>query len=143
MFALNAVTVISDGISAAMSSFSGGFEHYAVEDDRRSRGRLGCTRAGSAHQGCLRAVTLPRHRQELHVFSQESVTDRDSGQKTTVLIKRVASTTSLGGQLGRRVDRQAAGRTVTGAVASSGTPRGPASRSRCCSTPPRSCAMSG
>ena len=29
VFTPNAVTVISDGTSAAMSSFSGGFEHYA------------------------------------------------------------------------------------------------------------------
>ncbi|PVE17448.1 type I restriction endonuclease subunit R [Arthrobacter sp. Bz4] len=29
IFKTNAVTVISDGVSAAMSSFSGGFEHYA------------------------------------------------------------------------------------------------------------------
>jgi len=29
VFTANAVTVISDGTSAAMSSFSGAFEHYA------------------------------------------------------------------------------------------------------------------
>ena len=90
VFTANAVTVISDGTSAAMSSFSGGFEHYApwktiegreVVTDRPA---LEVLIKGVFDQ--QRFLDIVRN---FIVFSDETVTD-SSGQRTRALIKRGA-----------------------------------------------------
>lgn len=91
VFVPNAVTVISDGTSAALSSYSGAFEHYApwktigggdVVTDRPSLEVL------------IRGVFEPNRFLDLLrnfiVFSDETVTDKATGQPTRALVKRVA-----------------------------------------------------
>ncbi|MCA0251697.1 MAG: type I restriction endonuclease subunit R [Actinobacteria bacterium] len=91
VFTTNAVTLISDGTSAAMSSFSGGFEHYApwktiegreVVTDRPA---LEVAIKGVFEQG--RFLDILRN---FVVFSEETVTDPKTGQKLKALVKRVA-----------------------------------------------------
>ncbi|TQR84418.1 type I restriction endonuclease subunit R [Mycobacterium hodleri] len=92
IFDFNAVTVISDGVpSAAMSSFAGAFEHYApwktidgrdVVSDRPSLEVL------------IRGVFDPKRFLDILrnfvVFSDETVTDKATGQPMRSLVKRVA-----------------------------------------------------
>jgi type I restriction enzyme, R subunit len=91
VFTANAVTVISDGTSAAMSSFTGGFEHYAPWKTIEGREvvtnlpALEVLIKGVFDQG--RFLDILRN---FVVFSDESVTDKKSGQKVRQLIKRVA-----------------------------------------------------
>ena len=91
VFVPNAVTVISDGISAAMSSFSGGFEHYAPWKTIDGREVISSV---PALEVLIKGVFEPSRFLDIVknfiVFSEETVTDKKSGQKTTVLIKRVA-----------------------------------------------------
>lgn len=91
VFVPNAVTVISDGISAAMSSFTGGFEHYAPWKTIDGREAVSGV---PALEVLINGVFEPSRFLDIVknfiVFSEETVTDKKSGQKTTVLIKRVA-----------------------------------------------------
>lgn len=91
IFVPNAVTVISDGTSAAMSSYSGAFEHYApwktIEGREVVSGR-------SALEVLIRGVFEPKRFLDIVknfvVFSDESITDKSTGQPTRALVKRVA-----------------------------------------------------
>ncbi|GAB3393346.1 type I restriction endonuclease subunit R [Humibacter soli] len=92
IFDYNALTVISDGVaSAAMSSFTGAFEHYApwktidgrtVVPDR------------PALEVLIRGVFEPKRFLDILrnfiVFSDETVTDKVTGQPMRSLVKRVA-----------------------------------------------------
>lgn len=91
IFTYNAVTVISDGISAAMSSFGGAFEHYAPW--KTMDGRDVITNL-PALEVLIKGV-FDKHRfldllKNFIVFSDETSTDLDTGQERRVLIKRVA-----------------------------------------------------
>ncbi|SHO84116.1 type I restriction endonuclease subunit R [Mycobacteroides abscessus] len=91
VFVPNAVTVISDGISAAMSSFAGGFEHYAPWKTIDGREVVSGV---PALEVLIKGVFEPSRFLDIVknfiVFSEETVTDKKSGQKSSVLIKRVA-----------------------------------------------------
>lgn len=91
VFAANAVTLISDGTSAAMSSFSGSFEHYApwkTVDGREVVTNLPALEV--AIKGVFDQRRLLDILKNFVVFSEETVTDKKSGQKIKALIKRVA-----------------------------------------------------
>ena len=90
VFTANAVTVVSDGTSAAMSSFTGAFEHYApwktiegreVVTDRPA---LEVLIKGAFDQ--KRFLDIVRN---FIVFSDETVTD-SQGHRSRALVKRVA-----------------------------------------------------
>ncbi|PTM85354.1 type I restriction endonuclease subunit R [Dietzia psychralcaliphila] len=91
VFVPNAVTVISDGTSAAMSSYSGAFEHYAPW--KTIEGREVVTDR-PALDVLIKGVFEPKRFLDLLknfvVFSDETATDRTTGQPTRVLVKRVA-----------------------------------------------------
>jgi type I restriction enzyme R subunit len=91
VFAANALTVISDGTSAAMSAFTGQFEHYAPW--KTIEGREVVTNL-PALEVTLKGVFEPKRfldiLQNFVVFSEETVTDKKSGQQVKALIKRVA-----------------------------------------------------
>jgi type I restriction enzyme, R subunit len=90
-FVPNAVAVISDGISAAMSSFIGGFEHFAPWKTIDGRDVVS---GMPALEVLIKGVFEPSRFLDIVknfiVFSEETVTDKKSGQKATALIKRVA-----------------------------------------------------
>jgi type I restriction enzyme, R subunit len=91
LFTANAVTVISDGTSVAMSSFTGGFEHYAPW--KTIEGREIVTNLPALEVQIKGAFDQARFLDILRnfvVFSDETVTDKKSGQKVRALIKRVA-----------------------------------------------------
>lgn len=91
IFLSNAVTAISDGTSAAMSSYSGGFEHFApwkTIDGREvvtDRPALEVLIKGVFEP--TRFLDIMRH---FIVFSDETVTDKSTKQPVRTLIKRVA-----------------------------------------------------
>jgi type I restriction enzyme R subunit len=91
VFSANAVTVISDGTSAAMSSFTGSFEHYApwktIEGREviTDRPALEVLIRGVFDKG--RFLDIVRN---FVVFSDETATDSRTGLKSRVLVKRVA-----------------------------------------------------
>lgn len=92
IFDFNAVTVISDGVpSAAMSSFTGAFEHYAPwktidgRDVITDRPSLEVLIRGVFDPG--RFLDILRN---FVVFSDETVTDKTTGQPMRSLVKRVA-----------------------------------------------------
>ncbi|AXA96287.1 type I restriction endonuclease subunit R [Microbacterium sp. PM5] len=91
VFVPNAVTVISDGTSAAMSSYTGGFEHYAPW--KTIEGRDVVT-DHPALEVLIKGVFEQRRfldlLQNFIVFSDETATDKKSGQPIRVLVKRVA-----------------------------------------------------
>lgn len=91
VFTANAVTLISDGTSAAMSSFTGGFEHYAPW--KTIEGREVVTNL-PALEVTLKGVFEPSRFLDILrnfiVYSEETVTDKVSGQPVKALIKRVA-----------------------------------------------------
>lgn len=91
VFVPNAVTVISDGTSAAMSSYSGAFEHYAPWKTINGREVVSDR---PALEVLIKGVFEPKRFLDLLknfiVFSDETVTDKTSGQPTRALIKRVA-----------------------------------------------------
>ncbi|MGO1677350.1 MAG: type I restriction endonuclease subunit R, partial [Brevibacterium aurantiacum] len=91
VFVPNAVTVISDGTSAAMSSYSGAFEHYAPWKTIEGREVVSNL---PALEVLIRGVFEPRRFLDLLknfiVFSDETVTDKATGQPTRALVKRVA-----------------------------------------------------
>jgi type I restriction enzyme R subunit len=90
LFLPNAVAVISDGTSAAMSSFTGGFEHFApwkTVDGREVVTNL------PALEVLIKGIFDQRRFLDILrnfvVFSEETVTDKKTGQKIKALIKRV------------------------------------------------------
>lgn len=91
VFIPNAVTVISDGTSAAMSSYSGAFEHYAPW--KTIEGREVVSNRPTL-EVLIKGVFEPRRFLDLLknflVFSDETVTDKSTGQPTRALVKRVA-----------------------------------------------------
>lgn len=91
VFVPNVVTVISDGTAAAMSSFTGGFEHYAPW--KTIDGRDVITNR-PALEVLLKGVFAPERfldiLRNLVVFSDEPITDQATGQRRRALIKRVA-----------------------------------------------------
>lgn len=91
VFVPNAVTVISDGTSAAMSSYSGAFEHFAPWKTIEGREVVGNR---PALEVLIKGVFEPKRFLDLLknfvVFSDETVTDKSTGQPTRALVKRVA-----------------------------------------------------
>lgn len=91
VFVPNAVTVISDGTSAAMSSYSGAFEHYAPWKTIEGGEVIGNR---PALEVLIKGVFEPKRFLDLLknfvVFSDETVTDKSTGQPTRALVKRVA-----------------------------------------------------
>lgn len=91
VFVPNAVTVISDGMSAAMSSYSGAFEHFAPWKTIEGREVVGNR---PALEVLIKGVFEPKRFLDLLknfiVFSDETVTDQATGQPTRALVKRVA-----------------------------------------------------
>ncbi|MDU7816473.1 MAG: type I restriction endonuclease subunit R [Bacillota bacterium] len=91
VFVPNAVTVISDGTSAAMSSYAGAFEHYAPWKTIEGREVVSNR---PALEVLIKGVFEPKRfldlLQNFIVFSDETVTDKATGQPTRVLVKRVA-----------------------------------------------------
>lgn len=90
LFVPNALAVISDGTSAAMGSFTGGFEHFApwkTVDGREVVTHL------PAIEVLVRGIFDQRRFLDILrnfvVFSEETVTDKNTGQKIKALIKRV------------------------------------------------------
>jgi len=87
----NALAVISDGTSAAMSSFTGGFEHYAPWKTIDGRDVVsGVPALAVLIKGVFEPSRFLDIVKNFIVFSEETVTDKKSGQKSTALIKRVA-----------------------------------------------------
>lgn len=92
IFDFNAVSVISDGVpSAAMSSFTGAFEHYAPW--KTIDGRDVITDRPSL-EVLIRGVFEPKRfldvLRNFVVFSDETITDKATGQPMRSLVKRVA-----------------------------------------------------
>lgn len=91
VFTPNVVTIISDGTSAAMSSFTGGFEHYAPW--KTMDGREVVTNR-PALEVLIKGVFTPQRFLDILrnfvVYSDEAITDPTSGQRRCALIKRVA-----------------------------------------------------
>jgi len=91
VFVPNAVTVISDGTSAAMSSYAGAFEHYAPWKTIEGREVVSDR---PALEVLIKGVFEPKRfldlLQNFIVFSDETVTDKATGQPKRVLVKRVA-----------------------------------------------------
>lgn len=91
VFVPNVVTVISDGTSAAMSSYSGAFEHYAPWKTIEGREVVSDR---PALEVLIKGVFEPKRFLDLLknfvVFSDETVTDKATGQPTRALVKRVA-----------------------------------------------------
>ena len=91
VFVPNAVTVISDGILAAMSSYSGAFEHYAPWKTIEGREVVSDR---PALEVLIKGVFEPKRFldlvQNFIVFSDETVTDKATRQPIRVLVKRVA-----------------------------------------------------
>lgn len=91
VFVPNAVTVISDGTSAAMSSYAGAFEHYAPWKTIEGREVVSDRPALEVLiKGVFERKRFLDLLQNFIVFSDETVTDKATGQPTRVLVKRVA-----------------------------------------------------
>ena len=122
IFTPNAVTVISDGISAAMSSFTGGFEHYApwkTIDGREVVTGMPCARG--ARQGRVRA------RRGSSTSCKNFVVFSDEPTRAWSSASRSITSTGPSTLPSSRPSRQP-GPMAIGAVAWSGTPRARASR---------------
>lgn len=91
VFIPNAVTVISDGTSAAMSSFTGGFEHYAPWKTMDGRDII---TDRPALEVLIKGVFAPERFLDILrnfvVYSDEPVTDATIGQRRCTIIKRIA-----------------------------------------------------
>ena len=90
LFTPNAVAVISDGTTAAMSSFTGGFEHFApwkTVDGREVVTNL------PALEVLIKGIFDQRRFLDIVrnfvVFSEETVTEKKTAQRIKALIKRV------------------------------------------------------
>lgn len=91
VFIPNVVTVISDGTSAAMSSYSGEFEHFAPWKTVEDRAVITDQPALKVLiQGVFSPARFLDLLRNFVVFSDETVTDKTTGQPTRALIKRVA-----------------------------------------------------
>lgn len=90
LFVPNALAVLSDGTSAAMSSFTGGFEHFAPW--KTADGREVVTNL-PALEVLIKGIFDQRRFLDILrnfvVFSEETVTEKKTGQKIKALIKRV------------------------------------------------------
>lgn len=91
LFIPSAITVLSDGVSSSMSSYTGAYEHYAPW--KTMEGREVVTDRPSL-EVLIRGVFEPKRfldiLQNFIVFSDETATDKQTGQPTRVLVKRVA-----------------------------------------------------
>ena len=91
LFVPNAITVLSDGVSSSMSSYTGAYEHYAPW--KTIEGREVVTGRPSL-EVLIRGVFEPKRfldiLQNFIVFSDETATDKQTGQPTRSLVKRVA-----------------------------------------------------
>lgn len=91
LFVPNALTVLSDGISTSMSSYSGAYEHYAPW--KTVEGREVVTDRPSL-EVLIKGVFEPKRfldiLQNFIVYSDENTTEKQTGQPTRVLVKRVA-----------------------------------------------------
>ncbi|MDI9588688.1 MAG: type I restriction endonuclease subunit R, partial [Acidobacteriota bacterium] len=91
VFVPNVVTVISDGMTAAISSFTGGFEHYAswktIDSPEVITGQPSLKILINGVFTPIRFLDILRN---FVVFSDEPVTDPQTGQRRQTLIKRVA-----------------------------------------------------
>lgn len=91
VFIPNAVTVVSDGTSAAMSSFTGGFEHYAPWKTMDGRDII---TDRPALEVLIKGVFAPERFLDILrnfvVYSDEPVTDATTGQRRRTIIKRIA-----------------------------------------------------
>lgn len=91
LFIPNAITVLSDGVSSSMSSYTGAYEHYAPW--KTIEGREVITDRPSL-EVLIKGVFEPRRfldlLQNFIVFSDETTTDKKTGLPTRVLVKRVA-----------------------------------------------------
>lgn len=91
VFVPNVITVISDGTSAAMSSFTGGFEHYAPWKTMDGRDIV---TDRPALEVLIKGVFTPARFLDILrnfvVYSDESVTDTATSQRRRMIIKRIA-----------------------------------------------------
>ncbi len=91
LFVSNAITVLSDGLTSSMSSYSGAYEHYAPW--KTVEGREVITNRPSL-EVLVKGVFEPKRfldiLQNFIVFSDETTTDKKTGQPTRVLVKRIA-----------------------------------------------------
>lgn len=90
VFVPNAVTVLSDGTSSSMSSYAGGYEHYAPW--KTIEGREVVTNRPSLEvliKGVFEPTRFLDMLRNFIVFSDEVITDK-SGQVIRSLVKRVA-----------------------------------------------------
>ncbi|WP_163165408.1 type I restriction endonuclease subunit R [Arthrobacter sp. Alg241-R88] len=91
VFVPNAVTILADGTSASMSSYTGGFEHFAPW---KTIGGPEIVGSLPALEILIKGVFEPKRFLDILrnfvVFSDETATDKTTGQPTRVLLKRVA-----------------------------------------------------
>lgn len=91
VFRTNVVTIISDGLSAAMSTFTGAFEHYApwksIDSPTPVQGKPSLEVLIKGVFEKQRFLDLVRN---FVVFSDETTNDAKTGQSKRVLVKRVA-----------------------------------------------------
>ena len=91
LFVTNALTVLSDGVSTSMSSYTGAYEHYAPW--KTIEGREVITDRPSL-EVLIKGVFEPKRfldiLQNFIVYSDETTTDKKTGQPTRLLVKRVA-----------------------------------------------------
>lgn len=91
VFFSNELAVISDGTTAAMSSFVGSFEHYAPWKTIEGREAISDKPALEVLvRGAFEPERLLDIVQNFIVYSDETVTDKTTGQPVRALIKRVA-----------------------------------------------------
>lgn len=92
VFRTNVVTVISDGLAAAMSSYTGAFEHYAPWKSIDSPTPVvdGTLSLEVLIKGVFEKKRLLDLLRNFVVFSHETTNDASTGQAKRVLIKRVA-----------------------------------------------------
>ena len=91
LFIPNAITILSDGLSSSMSSYSGAYEHYAPW--KTIEGREVITHLPSLEvliKGVFEPVRFLDILQNFIVFSDETVNDKGTGQASRILVKRVA-----------------------------------------------------
>ncbi|KTR78236.1 deoxyribonuclease HsdR [Microbacterium oxydans] len=92
LFRTNVVTVISDGLAAAMSSYTGAFEHYAPWKSIDSPTPVvdGTLSLEVLIKGAFEKKRFLDLLRNFVVFSDETTNDASTGQAKRVLIKRVA-----------------------------------------------------
>jgi type I restriction enzyme R subunit len=91
LFVPNAITVLSDGLSSSMSSYSGAYEHYAPW--KTIEGREVITHLPSLEvliKGTFEPKRFLDIMRNFIVFSDETTTHKKTGQPTRSLVKRVA-----------------------------------------------------